>query len=122
MEQRMNDHSEEGAPGAAGETPAPEEIEQTVIDVLKDTFDPEIPVNIYDLGMIYGIDVSPDRSVDIRMTLTSPACPVAESLPGEVELRVRQIPGIGNVTIQLVWDPPWDRDMMSMAARLTLGL
>ncbi len=98
------------------------DLEQAVIDVLRDTYDPEIPVNIYDLGMIYGIDVSEEGNVEIRMTLTSPACPVAESLPGEVEGRVRQIPGVQDVTITLVWDPPWDRDMMSMAARLTLGL
>jgi FeS assembly SUF system protein len=118
----MSDHHQESAADSQGEPRPAEEIERLVVDVLKDTFDPEIPVNIYDLGMIYDVEVGPDRSVAIRMTLTSPACPVAESLPGEVESRVRQIPGIGKVTIDLVWEPPWDRDMMSMAARLTLGM
>lgn len=99
----------------------PEEIEQRVLELLKDTYDPEIPVNIYDLGMIYGIEVDPRGVVDVSMTLTSPACPVAASLPGEVEARIRGIDGVSDVTVHLVWDPPWDKDMMSMAARLTLG-
>lgn len=96
-------------------------IEEQVIEVLKATFDPEIPVNIYDLGMIYKVDVKPDTTVDVTMTLTSPMCPVAGTLPGEVETRIKSIPGIKDAKIELVWDPPWDREMMSEAAKLTLG-
>jgi FeS assembly SUF system protein len=96
-------------------------IEDKVVEVLKETYDPEIPVNIYDLGMIYNIDVKPDASVEVKMTLTSPMCPVAGTLPGEVETRIRAIPEVKDARIDLVWDPPWDRDMMSEAAKLTLG-
>jgi len=100
----------------------PHELEGRVIDVLKNTFDPEIPVNIYDLGMIYNVDVQPGGIVAVRMTLTSPMCPVAGSLPGEVETRIRELDGVAKATVELVWDPPWDRDMISEAARLQLNL
>ena len=110
-------------PDGPGPEPVdPEELEQRVIEVLKDTFDPEIPVNIYDLGMVYNVEADASGNVEVRMTLTSPACPVAASLPGEVEARIREIDSVRSVTVNLVWDPPWDKDMMSMAARLTLGL
>jgi metal-sulfur cluster biosynthetic enzyme len=79
-------------------------------------------VNIYDLGLVYGIEVGGDRSVAIKMTLTSPSCPVAESLPPEVEQKVKAIPGIGPVTVDLVWEPPWGKHLLSEAARLQLGL
>ena len=102
------------APGGA--------LYESVIDALKEIFDPEIPVNIYDLGLIYGVDVSEDGDVAIAMTLTTPHCPVAESMPGEVELRVLSVPGIRDAEVKLVWDPPWDPSKMSDEARLELGM
>ncbi len=99
----------------------PEELKQKVIDALCTVFDPEIPVNIYELGLIYDLDVRPDGRVDIRMTLTSPMCPVAGSLPPEVESKVRAVPGVSDVRVELVWDPPWSMDKMSEAAKLQLG-
>lgn len=96
-------------------------LREGIVAALRKVYDPEIPVNIYDLGMIYNVEVSPELHVAVRMTLTSPMCPVAGSLPGEVETRLREIPGVHGATVELVWDPPWDRDMMSEAARLTLG-
>ena len=97
-------------------------IEAQVIEVLRTCHDPEIPVNIYELGLIYGIDVTAPGSVHIRMTLTSPACPVAGSLPPEVESKVRAIDGVTEATVEVVWDPPWTPDKMSEAAKLTLNL
>jgi len=93
-----------------------------IVEVLRTVYDPEIPVNIYDMGLIYDIKVTPDNKVDIKMTLTSPACPVAGSLPGEVEHRIRAIDGISEVALELVWDPPWTPEKMSEAARLQLNL
>ena len=97
-------------------------IEGKVIEALQKIYDPEIPVNIYELGLIYGIDVKPDNTVYVKMTLTAPACPVAGTLPGEVERRIEEIPEVKNATVELVWEPPWSRDMMSEAALLTLGM
>lgn len=97
-------------------------LEGKVIEAVRQVFDPEIPVNIYELGLIYAIDVQPDRSVNVRMTLTTPACPVAGSLPGEVERRIEAIPEVTSAKIELVWDPPWDRSMMSEAGMLQLGM
>ena len=93
-----------------------------VIRVLRTIYDPELPVNIYDLGLIYDIDTSADNVVQVQLTLTSPACPVAESLPPLVEARVRSIPGIEDVDVELVWDPPWSPERMSEAARLELDV
>ncbi len=93
-----------------------------VIAALKEIYDPEIPVNIYDLGLIYGVDVSEDGHAVVTMTLTTPHCPVAESMPGEVELRVGSVPGIGVAEVNLVWDPPWDPQKMSDEAKLELGM
>lgn len=93
-----------------------------VIAALKDIFDPEIPVNIYDLGLIYGVDVDADGGVVVTMTLTTPHCPVAESMPGEVELRVGAVPGVRDAEVNLVWDPAWDPAKMSDEARLELGM
>jgi FeS assembly SUF system protein len=93
-----------------------------VIAALRDIFDPEIPVNIYDLGLIYGVDVSADGHVAVTMTLTTPHCPVAESMPGEVELRVGAVPGVRDAEVSLVWDPPWDPQKMSDDAKLELGM
>jgi len=107
------------------ETPTPGTeitLRDNVIGVLKDTYDPEIPVDIYELGLIYKVDVTADGDVDIDMTLTTPACPVAGSMPGEVESKILALPGVRDVRVNLVWDPPWDRDMMSEAAQLELGL
>ena len=93
-----------------------------IIEVLKDIYDPEIPVNIYDLGLVYGIDLDNEGNVEIIMTLTSPMCPVAESLPGEVRNAVRFVEGAEQVTVKIVWEPPWDADKMSEEARLMLDM
>jgi FeS assembly SUF system protein len=98
------------------------DLYERVIDALKEIYDPEIPVNIYDLGLIYGVDITDDGHVAITMTLTTPHCPVAESMPGEVELRVGSVPGVGLADVNLVWDPPWDPQKMSDEAKLELGM
>jgi len=98
-----------------------EDLKQTIVEALKTCYDPEIPVDIYELGLIYSIDVSESREITVTMTLTSPACPVAGSLPGEVEAKVREVAGVAAANVELVWDPPWDQEMMSDAAKLTLG-
>lgn len=95
---------------------------QNVIAALRTVYDPEIPVNIYDLGLVYAIDLLPEGRVDIRMTLTAPACPVAGEMPGIVEDRVQQVPGVSEARVELVWDPPWHRDLLSEEAKLQLGL
>jgi FeS assembly SUF system protein len=105
----------------ASEPLDPLELEQRIIQVLRSIFDPEIPVNIYDLGLIYKLEVQPTGEVYIRMTLTSPMCPSAATLPYEVEQKVRQVPGVTNVKLELVWDPPYHPSMMSDAARIQLG-
>ena len=98
------------------------DLYEAVIAALKDIFDPEIPVNIYDLGLIYGVEVDPDGDVVVNMTLTTPHCPVAESMPGEVELRVGAVPGVRDAEVNLVWDPAWDPAKMTDEARLELGM
>ena len=98
-----------------------QEIEQNVIEQMKTCYDPEIPINIYELGLIYEIKVDPSGDVAVKMTLTSPACPVAGSLPGEVEMKVKGAKGVRNTHLDLVWEPPWNPEMMSEAARLELG-
>lgn len=98
------------------------ELYEAVIAALKEIYDPEIPVNIYDLGLIYGVDITADGHAAVQMTLTTPHCPVAESMPGEVELRVGSVPGIGHAEVNLVWDPPWDPQKMSDEAKLELGM
>jgi FeS assembly SUF system protein len=97
-------------------------IETQVIEALRGVFDPEIPVNIYEMGLIYEVKVELSGAVAIRMTLTSPSCPAAQSLPGEVEARVKEIPGVTGVALDVVWEPPWDPSRMSEAARLQLGM
>jgi FeS assembly SUF system protein len=99
-----------------------EELRQHIVNELHRCYDPEIPVNIYELGLIYGIDIQPSGAVSIRMTLTSPACPVAGSLPGEVKGRVYNLANVTAVNVDVVWDPPWDKDRMSEAAKLQLGI
>ena len=105
------------APGEIGG-----DLYERVIDALKEIYDPEIPVNIYDLGLIYGVDVTDEGDVVITMTLTTPHCPVAESMPSEVELRCSAVPGVRDAEVNLVWDPPWDPAKMSDEARLELGM
>ena len=97
-------------------------LKEKVISEIKKIYDPEIPVNIYDLGLIYKIDVIEAKKVLVEMTLTSPNCPVAESLPKEVKDSIMQVEGIEKVDLDLVWDPPWNKDMMSEAAKLELNL
>ncbi len=98
------------------------DVRESVVEVLQRIYDPEIPVNIYDLGLIYGVDVTPDGAVEIQMTLTSPSCPVAETLPPEVEQKVKLTAGVTSVRVNLVWEPPWGKHLLSEAARLQLGM
>lgn len=98
------------------------ELYENVVAALKEIYDPEIPVNIYDLGLIYGVDATTDGDVVVTMTLTTPHCPVAESMPAEVELRAASVPGVRDAQVNLVWDPPWGPDKMSDEARLELGM
>ncbi|GEN99487.1 hypothetical protein NSE01_13200 [Novosphingobium sediminis] len=107
----------DAAPGEPGG-----DIYEGVVAALREIFDPEIPVNIYDLGLIYGVDVSAEGSVMVTMTLTTPHCPVAETMPAEVELRVEAVPGVRDAEVNLVWDPPWDPHKMSDDAKLELGM
>jgi FeS assembly SUF system protein len=97
-------------------------LEGKVIAALSSVYDPEIPVNIYELGLIYNIDIDAERNVHIRMTLTAPACPVAGTLPGEVERKVEEVDEVKSAKVELVWEPPWSRDMMSESALLQLGM
>ena len=98
------------------------DLYEAVIDALKEIYDPEIPVNIYDLGLIYHVEITPENHAKVKMTLTTPHCPVAESMPGEVELRVGAVSGVGDAEVELVWDPPWDPQKMTDEARLELGM
>ncbi|MEA2782089.1 MAG: hypothetical protein QOK29_3633 [Rhodospirillaceae bacterium] len=106
----------EPTPGAT----RPSEV--AVIDALQTVFDPEIPVNIYALGLIYDLDIGDDGHVDVRMTLTAPGCPVAGEMPGQVEAAVRTVEGVRSVKVELVWDPPWSPELMSEEARLELNM
>jgi FeS assembly SUF system protein len=100
----------------------PADLENGIVEALKTVYDPEIPVNIYELGLIYDIDLQEGGAVHVKMTLTSPACPVAGSLPGEVQTKIEAVPGVTSAEIELVWDPSWNPSMMSEAARLQLGM
>ncbi|MGB3167784.1 MAG: SUF system Fe-S cluster assembly protein [Alteraurantiacibacter sp.] len=105
------------APGEPGG-----ELHQSVIEALKDIYDPEIPVNIYDLGLIYNVEVAEDADVVVTMTLTTPHCPVAETMPNEIEMCVMNLPGVRDAEVVVTWDPPWDPSKMSDEARLELGM
>ena len=98
------------------------DIKSKVIEAVKKIYDPEIPVNIYELGLIYKINVDEKNKVNVDMTLTSPNCPVAESLPNEVKENIKKVEGVSDVNLNLVWEPPWDKDKMSEAAKLELNL
>ncbi len=98
------------------------DIKNKVIEVIKTVYDPEIPVNIYELGLIYKIEVDQKNKVSVDMTLTSPNCPVAESLPAEVKQNIMKVEGVSEVNLNLVWEPPWSKDKMSEAAKLELNL
>ncbi len=113
-----------GAPASAPESTEenPDVLAERIVDALRTVFDPEIPVNIYELGLIYDVAVDAQSDVGIKMTLTSPHCPVAETLPGEVRDTAAAVPGVGRVDVEVVWDPAWNPGMMSEAARLELGM
>ncbi len=122
----MDESRESARPDGAATPPAAEagaeEIRQKVIEQLRTVFDPEIPVNIYEMGLIYEVRVESEGRCYLRMTLTTPMCPAAEELPPEVESKARSVAGVSSVELELVWDPPWSPDMMSEAARLELGM
>lgn len=109
-------------PSAASAPIVDERLGEAVVAALKSCYDPEIPVNIYDIGLIYAIEITPERFCRIQMTLTSPMCPVAGTLPLEVETKVAAVPGLSGAKVDVVWDPPWTPEMMSEAARLQLNL
>lgn len=119
---RNKDEEGEADAPAEPENLSPQQVQDAVIEELRQIFDPEIPVNIYELGLIYGVEVDGDCNVHVTMTLTTPHCPVAETMPAEVENRVRQTAGVNDVNLDLVWDPPWDMGKMSDEAKLELGL
>lgn len=97
-------------------------LKEQIVDMLKTIYDPEIPVNIYELGLIYGVDVAEGGKVDVTMTLTTPMCPVAETMPAEVETKVRSVDGVTEAKVELVWEPAWDMSMLTDAAKLELGM
>ncbi len=103
-------------------TAAESELKPKIVEALKSVFDPEIPVDIYELGLIYGVDISPEGQVKIEMTLTAPACPAAGELPGEVERAVAGVEGVSGVEVAVVWDPPWNPTLMSDEAKLALNM
>lgn len=127
-----NDTAPAASPGDAGDAgeapPSPvdaikiEALKASVVETLRTVFDPEIPVNIYELGLIYKVDATPDGKVDVEMTLTSPMCPVAGSLPPEVETKIKAIEGVSEAKVEVVWEPPWTPDKMTEAARLQLNM
>ncbi len=116
----MADPNQDTHPAATQADPV--DVENAIVEALRSVYDPEIPVNIYELGLIYDIDLQAEGAVHVKMTLTSPACPVAGSLPGEVQRKIEDVPGVASAEIELVWDPVWNPSMMSEAARLQLGM
>lgn len=118
----MSEVGKSASPGASVTEHGDEAMLEAIIAQIRTIYDPEIPVNIHDLGLIYAIDLTADNSALIRMTLTAPACPVAGTMPGMVEEAVKAVPGIDDCTVELVWDPPWNREMISDEAKLELGI
>ena len=118
----MTDTNESKVTESTGEAGESKDLKAKVIEVLETCFDPEIPVNIYELGLVYDIDIDDAGAVDIKMTLTSPACPVAGSLPPEVENKIKAIEGVSSAKVEVVWEPPWTPEKMTEAARLQLGM
>jgi FeS assembly SUF system protein len=118
----MDNNTNLSAENLVGQGQAPADLEERIIDVLRTCYDPEIPVNIYELGLIYNIEIDPEANVNVQMTLTSPGCPVAGSLPGEVQSKVGSVMGVKSAKVDLVWDPAWRPDRMSEAAKLQLGM
>jgi FeS assembly SUF system protein len=124
MSQAHDTPQTSGAPEPDGSTPAPQDLaalDARVVDVIKTCYDPEIPVNIYELGLIYQIRVKAHGAVHVTMTLTAPNCPAAQSLPAEVKEKVENLPGVSEAEVEVVWDPPWTIERMSEAAKLQLG-
>jgi FeS assembly SUF system protein len=111
---------ERSAPSLAADST--QTVEEGIVEALKTVYDPEIPVNIYEMGLIYDLHIEPDGHVQIKMTLTSPGCPVAGTLPGEVKDKVESVSGVASAEVEVVWDPVWNPSMMSEAARLELGM
>ena len=119
--------AEESSTGSTGNpVPGPgdqgQDLEERIIGVLRTCYAPEIPVNIYELGLIYRLEIDAENFVKVQMTLTSPGCPVAGSLPPEIEAKIKGVPGVKDAKVEVVWDPPWDKSMMSESAMLELGL
>lgn len=121
-EEKPEEEAEEPIAVAVEPAADADELKGRIVAALQEIYDPEIPVNIYELGLIYDVDVAADYSVNVRMTLTTPHCPVAETMPGEVEMRVAAVEGVKSVDVKLVWEPAWDMSKMSDEARLELGL
>jgi len=121
MNEKSVQRMEQPVSGADAQ-PAKDSLEARIIAAMRTVYDPEIPVNIYDLGLIYGLDIGAGAEVSVRMTLTAPGCPVAGILPDQVANAIRAVDGVADVQVELVWDPPWSQDCMSDEARLTLGL
>jgi FeS assembly SUF system protein len=118
----MTDSIHDASSKPQDSTPADEPLRETLIAALRTIYDPEIPVNIYDLGLIYALEIDAQGRVEIEMTLTAPACPVAGTFPGTVEARLREVPGVADVQVRLVWEPAWSMEMMPEAVKLQLGL
>jgi FeS assembly SUF system protein len=118
----MEEKVSEGQAAETSQEANGEGIKEKIIGILRTIYDPEIPVDIYELGLVYNIDVNPSGVAEVKMTLTSPMCPVAESLPPEVESKISKVPGVTKASVEVVWDPPWTMEMMSEAAKLQLGM
>ncbi|MBT8196747.1 MAG: DUF59 domain-containing protein [Bacteroidia bacterium] len=114
--------SEENTPAESGQAEPVKSLNERVIDTIKQCYDPEIPVNIYDLGLIYEVKVEEGNDIKVLMTLTSPACPVAETLPEEVRQRIEKMPDVNKAEVEITFEPPWDKSMMSEEALLELGM
>ena len=121
VESREQPIAVEGLNHRTGGVNGHEDLHDAIVAALKDIYDPEIPVNIYDLGLVYRVDIDADANAYIEMTLTAPGCPVAQTFPGTVESAVCQVPGVASAMVELVWDPPWTQERMTEAARLELG-